>query len=417
MTALVINSIIGSGVFGLPSEVTGLLGRASPIAMMVAGLATAAIVLCIAEVASQFDEPGGPYLYTRRAFGRFVGIQVAWFSILAPIAAGAASASLFIMYLSGFIPWAGHGWHRVMLLTILISIPTAANYLGVRSGATLTNVFTVAKLLPLALLITLGVVRFGQHFEVLHPTEITSPGVAPWLTALLLLIFAYGGGENALIPTGEAKEPRHTVPFGLLAGLLACIIVYTLVQFVTVATIGTAQTPRPLAQTASVLIGRGGAMFVAFAVMLSTYGLVSGNILNIPRIACSLSLQGDCPLWVGKLHPSFNTPATAILVYAAVVWLLAVTGTYLWLVALTGGAVLVIYAASCGALIQLRRQQVKAAALRIPFGRVLSVIGILITASLLTKLSAREALLMAITALIATANWFWANRREQRAPS
>jgi basic amino acid/polyamine antiporter, APA family len=412
MTALVINCGIGSGIFGLPSELTRLLGRASPIAMIVAGLAMVLIMLCVAEVASQFDEPGGAYLYARTAFGRFAGMQVGWFSLLAPIGGGAANASLFMIYLGGFLPWAGRGWQRMLLLAVLILIPTVANYVGVRSGATLSNLLTVAKLSPLALLITLGGIRFGQHFQVIHTTEITSPGLGAWLSALLLLLFAYGGPENALIPTGEVKEPRRTVPFGLLAGLLVCVFVYTLVQFVTVATIGTSVSRRPLADTASVLIGGGGGIFVAIAVMISTYGWVSGGILNVPRLACSLASQGDFPGFFGKLHPRFNTPATAIVLYTALVLLFAATGTYLWLVALTGGSIIVIYIGTCAALLRLRRQNPHVDALRIPFGRWFAIAGIIIAIAVLTRLQSRELLLMGVTALIATANWGWAKRRE-----
>ena len=413
MTALVINCILGSGIFGLPSELTRLLGRASPIAMIVGGLAMASIIVCLAEVASQFSEPGGPYLYVRTTFGRFAGMQVGWFALLAPVGGGAANASLFIINLAGFVPWVGHGWQRLMVLAILIAIPTAVNYIGVRSGATLSNVFTVAKLLPLALLITLGLARFGQHFQLIQTSEMTSPGSGAWLNALLLLVFAYGGLENALIPTGEVKEPRRTVPFGLLAGLLTCIILYTLVQFVTVATLGIKTTARPLVETAAVLIGSGGGTFVAVAVMISTYGWVSAGILNTPRLACSLGSQGDFPSFLGKLHPRFNTPATAIVLYAALVWLLAASGTYLWLVALTGGAMLVIYAGGCASLIQLRRQRpLRTAALRIPLGQVFAVAGIIICIAVLSRLQLREALLMGFTVLIATANWWWAKQRE-----
>src|SRR5262249_44583391 len=357
---------------------------------------------------------GGAYLYTRTAFGRFVGMQVGWFSILAPIGGGAANASLFMIYLAGFLPWAGQGWRRGLLLAILISIPTVANYVGVHSGAQLSNFLTLAKLLPLALLITLGVVRFGRHFELIHNTEITSPGLAAWLTALLLLIFAYGGLEDGLIPTGEVKEPHRTVPFGLLAGLLAIMIVYTLVQFVTVATIGARTTGRPLAETASVLIGAGGGLFVTIAVMISTYGRGTVGILNNPRLACSLASHRYIPPFLGKLHSQFNTPSRATVLYSLVVWLLAATGTYLWLVALTGGAILVIYAGGCASLIRLRRLQPQRKELRIPFGRGLPVIGICISLAVATRLHAREALLMGITALIATANWWWAKQRERR---
>src|SRR5262249_36585953 len=171
---------------------TRLLGRASPIAMVVAALVMAVIMLCVAEVASQFSEPGGPYLYVRSAFGRFAGVQLAWFHLLSAIGGGGAYAAPFLVFFSGILPWSAHGWYRLFVLTILIVIPAVANYIGVRSGARLANLLTVAKLLPLGLLIFLGLVRFGGQFELLHVSEVTAPRSASWLSALLLLIFAYG---------------------------------------------------------------------------------------------------------------------------------------------------------------------------------------------------------------------------------
>ena len=415
MTALVINSIIGNGIFGMPSELTRLLGRASPIAMIVGGLTMAILMVCLAEVASQFSEPGGVYLYVREAFGRLAAMQAGWFQLLASSGGAAANASLFMIYLTGFLSWAGHGPPRTLLLAILISVPTVANYVGVRKGAALSNLLTVAKLLPLVVLIVLGIVQFGHHFELIRASEVSSPGLRAWLSALLLLFFAYGGAENALIPAGEVKRPRVTVPFALLAGLTVCAIVYSLVQFVTVATIGTSATGRPLADTASVLIGRSGEMFVTVGVMISTYGWLSGGILNVPRLACSLAAQGDLPGFLGRLHPRFNTPATAIVLYASFAWLLAATGAYLWIAAVTAGAMILIYAGACAALIRLRRQRPQADALRFPFGRAFAVAGIAISLAVLTRLHAREALLMGITATIAVANWWWARRQAPRA--
>jgi len=415
MTALVINCIIGSGIFGLPAELTRLLGRASPVAMLVAGLVMAVILGCMAEVASQFSEPGGAYLYVRTAFGRFAGLQVAWFGLLVDMAATAANASLFLTYFAGLLPWASHGWQRLVILSAVLLIPTLANYLGVRNGATLSNLFTLAKLVPLLLLAALGLLRFGRHFQMTRASEITSPGISAWLIALLLLIFAYGGSQNALVPLGEVRDPRRTVPFGLLTGLTACAAVYALLQFVTVATIGTSATERPLADVASALIRVGGATFVAIAVMISTYGRISAALLNTPRLACSLASQRDVPTAVGKLHPRFNTPTTAILLYAATLWLLAASGTFLWFAALAAGSATVIYASTCAALIRLRRLRPGADALRIPFGRALAVIGILISLALLTRLEARQVLLMGITALVAIGNWWWAHHRAPHA--
>jgi amino acid transporter len=317
-----------------------------------------------------------------------------------------------MIYLARFFPSAERGIKRALLLAVLISIPTIANYIGVRTGARLTNFLTVAKLLPLALIIAMGIARFGHHFELLQPREVTSPGLGAWLSALLLLLFAYGGFENALIPAGEVKDPRRTIPFALLGGLFGCIVVYTLVQFVTVATIGASPTNQPLAQTASTLIGAIGGMFVTIGVMISTYGWLSGGILNVPRLACSLAAQGDAPAFFGELHPRFNVPSSAILLYASLVWLLAATGAYLWLAVLTAGAMIISYSTTCAALIRLRKRQPEVNAWRIPFGREAAVIAILIWLAALTRLHAREALLMGITAMIATANWWWAKRRE-----
>jgi basic amino acid/polyamine antiporter, APA family len=228
---------------------------------------------------------------------------------------------------------------------------------------------------------------------------------------LLLLVFTYGGAEDAMVPTGEVKQPRHTVPFALLAGLGVCMIVYTLVQFVTVATIGSTMTDRPLAQAASVLMN-GGSIIVTIAVMISTYATFSGCVLNCPRLVCSLASQGDFPTFLGKLHPRFNTPARAIVLFAIVVWLLATSGTFLWAVVLAGGSTVLIYVGTSAALIRLRHQNPEAEALRIPFGRALAAVGVIIAVSLLTQLETRQALLMGVTALIAAANWWWAKRRD-----
>jgi amino acid transporter len=408
MTALVINCIIGSGIFGVPGELTHLLGRASPFAMIFAALGMAVIMACIAEVASQFSGPGGPYLYVRTSLGRFPGMQVGWFHLLSDISAAAASANLFVNYLAAFLPRGLNIWERDAIMAVLIAIPVVANYLGVRSGANLCTVMTVAKLSPLALLILFGVARFTQHPQLIQTSEILSPGLSTWLRAMVFLLFTFAGWESALIPTGEIREPRRTIPFGLGAGLLACSLIYALLQFIVVATIGVNATDRALPDTASVLLGSGGAAFVAIAVMISTYGWVSGVLLNAPRLAYSLAAHGDFPARLANLHLRFHTPAAAILFCGFTAWALAVSGTFLWLVAVSSGAAMIYYAGTCASLIRLRRLRPHADALRVPFGPILSIVAIAICLALLTSLTRREILLMGVTALIASANWLWA---------
>ena len=412
MTALVINGIFGAGIFALPGELNRLLGRASPFAVIFAALAMAIIMACVVEMATQFSEPGGVYLYTRSAFGRFVGIQIGWFFLLAVVGAVAVCANLFVHYLAPFLPWILSGWERGLVMALLIAIPTAANYRGVRSGANLSSVMTVAKLSPLILLILFGVTRFAHQPQMIHVSEIASPGWSNWVRAIVLLMFPLAGWEESLTPTGEVREPRRTIPFALAMGLTVCAAAYTLLQFITVATVGPKATEQPLAQAATVLLGGGGATLVSIAIMLATCGYISANLLNDPRLVYSLAAQGDFPTVFARIHPRFHTPAVAIIVYALSGWALAVSGTFQFVLAISAGATVVYYAGICASLIRLRRLRPGADAFRIPFGPVLSVVAVVIALALMTGLTHRELLLMCVTALIAATNWLWARRRQ-----
>src|SRR5262245_8440399 len=297
-----------------------MLGRASPLAMLLAALGMAVIILCVAEVASQFSDSGGPYLYVRTAFGRFMGMQVGWFHLLTVVAAVAGIANLFVDTLSELLSLPGHFWTRASIMASLIAVPAAADHRGGRTGPNLSNVFTVAKLAPLALLILAGILRFAREPQVIHTAEAVSPGLSNWARAMVFLLFTYGGWEDSLIPTSEIREPRRTIPFALTAALLACAAIYMLLQFVTVETIGTKATTTPLQEVASVLLGPSGAGFVAVAVMVSLYGWISADLLNAPRLAYSLAAAGDFPSLFKHIHPRFQTPAYAIVLYALAAW-------------------------------------------------------------------------------------------------
>src|SRR5580693_212720 len=156
LVALVVNSIIGSGVFGLPSTVAALIGNYSPYAVLAAGAGMSVIIGCFAEVASRFQEAGGPYLYARVAFGRLTGIQTAWMLWLGQVAAPAANANLFVIYLGEFFPHAKDPLPRAIIVTALVGLLTFINIRGVRAGTQVSNLFTAAKLVPLFAVIVLG---------------------------------------------------------------------------------------------------------------------------------------------------------------------------------------------------------------------------------------------------------------------
>jgi amino acid transporter len=163
LVALIINTMIGASIFGLPALIAARLGKWSPLGFLAAFAGIAVIAACMAEVASQFQEAGGPYLYARVAFGRFLAIQNGWLTWLSRIAAVSAVANLFITYLSEFFPGVKAPMVRAAILTILIGFLAAVNYRGVTGGNWVSNFFTVTKVTLLAFFIVAGLAALLLH--------------------------------------------------------------------------------------------------------------------------------------------------------------------------------------------------------------------------------------------------------------
>jgi basic amino acid/polyamine antiporter, APA family len=410
LAALVVNSIIGSGIFGLPSDVAKLIGTASPWAVLIAGTAMGIIMGCFAEVGSQFSEAGGPYLYARATFGRLIGIEVGWMLWLVRIAAPAATANLLVIYLGEFWPAASQRVSRLIVLTLLIGIIAAINFLGVRRGTRASNLFTIAKLLPLFTIAFAGIIYLTR----VHASSPVLPvgSTSSWFKALVLLVFAYGGFETAMTPMAEASNPRRDVAFGLLAGLVVCIVLYTTIQWSAVSILpDPAHSQRPLADLARLILGDKGAVFVAIGALISVYGYLTANMLSVPRLTFALAERGDFPAIFAAIHPRFRTPYVSILVYALLLWLLAILGSFSWNATLSAVARLFYYGVVCAALPVLRRRQPHAAEFRLPAGTVLASIGIAVCGVLVTQVDVSKSVILLVTALIGLANWLVVRRR------
>src|SRR5882672_1542240 len=157
LVALVINSVVGAGLFGLPSQVYALAGTYSLAACIVSGVAIALIVLCFAEVGSRFGATGGPYLYARAAFGPLIGFQVGWLMWIARITGFASLTNLLVSYLAFFIPAVNADAVRALVIVVVVLVLALVNIIGLRATATTTNVLTAGKLIPLVLLAAAGV--------------------------------------------------------------------------------------------------------------------------------------------------------------------------------------------------------------------------------------------------------------------
>jgi basic amino acid/polyamine antiporter, APA family len=411
LAALTVNSMIGSGVFGLPSEVARLTGGASPFAVLIAGAATGIIMACYAELASYFTDAGGPYLYGREAFGRLVGIEIGWLLWLAQLSACAANANLFVIYLAQFWYQANQPVPRFLVLTVLVGFLTLVNYRGVRGGTQVSNVFTVAKLLPLVIVILTGILYLAAVHKTAPLHEVQSGGNA-WLKAILLMFFAYGGFETALVPMSEAKNPRRDAAFALFTALIATTVIYTLIQWIVVGIlVDPGSSRRPLADVASLTLGRGGATLVALGALVCCYGYLSAKILGVPRITYALAEEGDFPKIFSAVHPRFHTPYFSILVFAALTWLLALLGNFSWNVTLSAFARLFYYAAACAGLLVLRKKRPSEARFRLPGGVPLAWIGIAVCLVLLTRVDMSKSLILFGTVVAALLNWLWVRRR------
>jgi len=415
LVALVVNSIIGSGVFGLPSVMAGLIGNYGPYAVLAAGAGMSVIVACYAEVASRFQEAGGPYLYARVAFGRFMGIQTAWMLWLGQVAAPAANANLFVIYLGEFFPHAKNPLPRALILTVLVGFLAFINIRGVRAGAQVSNLFTVAKLAPLFAVIGLGLFMLQHQRWTLATAPIAYPGPSQWLKTLLLLVFAYGGFETALAPMSEAKNPRRDAPFALFTALLLCTAIYALIQWVVVGVLPhAAQSQRPLADVARLAVGSVGAALVSIGALISFYGYLSAKILAMPRVPFALAELGDFPKAFATVHRRFHTPYVSILVFAAMVWGLALIGDFKWNVTLSAVARLLYYGVGCAALPVLRRKQPEGALFHLPAGNLFAVLGVMLCLILATRVDFGQSLILIATIALASVNWAVVNRGTAR---
>jgi len=344
LVALMVNSILGAGVFGLPARLTALLGGYSPASCLFAGLGLLVIAGCIAEVSSRFEETGGLYLYAREAFGRFTGLVIAWLTWLTRIAAPAAAANLFATYAAQFFPALGGKKIGAVVLAVLIGQLALFNYIGVKTGKDVSNAFTAVKVSFLFFFIASGAMALIWHAELRMPTTFTAMPAKNWFEAILLLVYAYGGFEGALFVGGESENPKKDTPIALLLALALICVIYTSIQYVVIATLPNAgASARPLADAAMRFMGPWGATAIGLAALISTYGYLSANLLHAPRITYALAERGDFPRVLAKIHPRFRTPHVSILLYAAVLFAFSALGNFQWNAMLSAVSRLTVY--------------------------------------------------------------------------
>jgi len=411
LTALMLNSIIGVGIFGLPAVLAEKLGGLSPLSCLGAGAGILIIAACIAEVSSRYEETGGLYLYARDAFGGFAGLLVAWLTWLTRIAAPAAAANLFCTYAAQFLPELGTRKGELLILGLLIGQLAFFNYVGVRAGKNVSNFFTAVKVSFLLFFVVAGLLAWLFRVEIRVPFSVPAISAKSWFEAILLLVYGYGGFEGALFVGGETKDPKRDTPVALLTALAIVCLIYTGVQFVTVATLpGAASSARPVADAAKRFLGSGGATAIALAALISAYGYLSANLLHAPRVTFALAEQGDFPSFFGAVHEKFRTPYLSILVYAVLLFGFAALGNFRWNAMLSAVSRLAVYGAMAVAVPVLRARKDAAAHFVIRAPYFFAAFTLLTSLVLLTQMGRGEFLVVGTTCGIALLNWILARR-------
>lgn len=401
LTATVINSVIGSGVFGLPAALTKLAGAWSPLVVLFAGASIFVIVLCFAEVGSRFDEAGGPYLYAREAFGHAVGFQIGWLHILTRLLSGAAVLNVLIAYLGSLIPWVALPAGRAVTMIVGIALVTVLNVIGVRQAAWTVNAFTIAKLLPLLGLVVLGAVYFSP--AVVATQAVVTPD---WTEALLLLVFAYGGFESGIVAGSESRDPKRDTAFALLVAMLVVTVLYCLVQLAVVGVLpNAAASTAPVASAFRAMLGPVGLTLGSIAVVISVYGWLSGFALMTPRILFSMAERHELPAVLARIHPRYRTPYVAIVLNSVLALALGLSGSFAQMAVFSAISRLAIYVSTCAALIVLRKRFGDPEGFRVPGGRGVAVVGILFCVWLITTRSLDQAWFLPVAVAAGAVIW------------
>ena len=389
----VVNMVVGAGIFVMPGLVAAVIGPAAILAYLICSVTVALVFLCFAEVGSRVSRSGGAYAYVEEAFGPFVGFIASilfWFGYSA--LADAAITVIMVDSIAIVVPILDESIPRAVFIIALLTFLAAVNVRGVKAGVRLYIFNTLAKLVPLLLLLGAGL--FVINIEYLAIPE--WPSAASIGASTILLFYAFNGAESALNASGEIQNPSKTVPLGLLLGLGGILLLYVGLQTVAQGVLGPElanDTEAPLVAVATAVFGDWGGKMLIAGVVISIYSNLSGDMLGGPRVVFASSLDNNLPRFLGKVHPKYKTPHIAIIFFAVVIGVFALSGTFKYLAIVATGSLLLVDLGVILAVLRLRQRDglPKDGEFRLPFGPVIPLLSCAIVGWLLLQVPLNEA--------------------------
>ncbi len=393
LSANIINSVVGAGIFVIPAVVAAGLGSASILAYLICGVLVILIMLCFAEVGSIITNSGGTYAYIETTFGKYAGFITANLYLIAAVTADAAIANALANIIGTFFPVFRGEFIQVSFFLIIFAGLAFVNIRGAEQGVRFVTIFSIMKTIPLLFIIFIGfkdIDLTNLYFE-------SIPSLKKLGEVSLVLFFAFQGAEIGLSISGEVMQPQKTIPRAIFLSVLFILILYILIQTVSQGILGNELAnykDNPLGEVAKRIFGPVGLTLISIGAAVSMFGSVSGGVLSNPRVIFSASKDGVIPVdLLSSIHKRFATPHVAILVYATSAFLFASFGGFKQLAVISSAAILIIYLGVALAVIKLRRKGIeakKAGSFRIPGGYTVPVLSVIIILFFLSSLTAGE---------------------------
>jgi amino acid transporter len=406
---LVVNGLIGAGIFGLPSGASELAGDYSVWIYAFCALLMVPVILCFAEAGSYFKGTGGPVRYGTEAFGPFLGFQSGWLYYVARLISFSANSVLLVESIGYFFEPASQGIGRLIVLAFVCGVLTGINIFGSIGSVKTLAFFTFIKFSVLILLVFGGLILLGS--QVLPSFDSNIPSGSNIGAAALLLIYAFVGFEGGVIPAGETKNPQKNMPRALIYGIFSVVILYMLIQLVAEAAVpNLSESSTPLLDASSALFGDLGASLLMMGIVTSVAANLMSNMFSTTRLTYALSLDQSLPKWFGNVHPKFLTPANSIFFFGGCAFIGAAMSSFKILAAMTVLSRLFLYIITCASIPKLRTKYQSNTTFTLKWGYSIPILGIIACIWLMFQVSFTN-IWMTLLFILIGSGLYWMGKR------
>lgn len=406
---LVVNGLIGAGIFGLPSGASELAGDYSVWIYAFCALLIVPVILCFAEAGSYFKGTGGPVRYGTEAFGPFLGFQSGWLYYVARLISFSANSVLLVESIGYFFEPASQGIGRLIVLASVCGVLTGINIFGSIGSVKTLAFFTFIKFSVLILLVFGGLILLGS--QVLPSFDSSIPSGSNIGAAALLLIYAFVGFEGEVIPAGETKNPQKNIPRALIYGIFSVVILYMLIQLVAEAAVpNLSESSTPLLDASSALFGDLGASLLMMGIVTSVAANLMSNMFSTTRLTYALSLDQSLPKWFGNVHPKFLTPANSIFFFGGCAFIGAAMSSFTILAAMTVLSRLFLYIITCASIPKLRTKYQRNTTFTLKWGYSIPILGIIACIWLMFQVSFTN-IWMTLLFILIGSGLYWMGKR------